>query len=206
MDRVSTKAMLPPHLSCSRRMGRRFLVGTAFVLALAGCGGSSSNGEAKKPAEQVVADAQKAALGASSVHVTGTIRDNGTPLRMNVTIVKGKGGKGTLAENGLTFQLIRIGDTAYIRGSEAFLKQFAGPAAAVLLQGKWLKGSATSGWLPAVTPLTQPDQLFKAALGQHGKLKNNGEVALKGDQAVEIEDTTQGVKLYAAGSGDPYLI
>jgi hypothetical protein len=187
-------------------MGRRFLVGTAVVLALAGCGGSSSNGEAKKSAEQVVTDAQKAALGASSVHVTGTIRDNGTPLKMDVTIVKDKGGKGTLSENGLKFELIRIGDTAYIRGSDAFLKQFAGPAAAALLQGKWLKGSATSGQLAALTPLTDADQLFKAALGQHGKLKNNGEVDYNGDQAVEIHDTTQGGKLYVASNGDPFPI
>src|SRR3954447_952464 len=206
MDRVSTTAMLPPLLSCSRRMGRRFLVGTAIALALAGCGGSSSNGEAKKPAEQVVADAKKAALGASSVHVTGTIRDNGTPLKIDVTIANGKGGKGTLAEHGLTFDLVRIGETAYIRGSDAFLKQFAGPAAAALLHGKWLKGSATSGQLAALTPLTDADQLFKAALGQHGKLKNNGEVDFNGDRAVEIEDTTQGGKLYVAANGNPFPI
>src|SRR3954451_321826 len=117
--------MLPPGLACSPRMGRRLLVGTAIALALAGCGGSSSNGEAKKPADQVVADAQKAALAGSSVHVTGTITDNGTPLKLDMTLVKDKGGKGTLSENGLKFELVRVGDTAYIRGSDAFWKQFA---------------------------------------------------------------------------------
>src|SRR5881397_4025628 len=114
--------MLPPRLACSPRMRRRFLVGAAAVLALAGCGGSSSNGESKKSADQIVADAQKAALAASSVHVTGTITDNGMPLRLDMTIVKDRGGKGTLSESGATFELVRIGDTAYLRGSDAFLK------------------------------------------------------------------------------------
>lgn len=180
--------------------------GAALVVALAGCGGSSSNGEAKKTADQVVADAQKAALAASSVHVTGTITDNGRPLKVNLVIVQGKRGKGTLSEQGLTFQLVRIGDVAYIKGSDAFLKQFAGAAAATLFHDRWLKGSAKSGELAALAPLTDADQLFKAALGQHGKLANRGETQYRGQKAVEIADTTQGGKLYVAAEGDPYPI
>lgn len=184
-------------------MGRRLLIGLAVVVALAGCGGSSSNGEAKKSAEQVVADAKKAAVNASSVHVSGNITDNGTPLRIDLTLVKPQKGKGSLAEQGLKFDVIRVGDTVYIRGSEAFLKQFAGAAAATLLKGKWLKGSATNSQFAALAPLTDAQQLFKAALGQHGKLKNNGEVTFQGQKAIEIVDTTQGGKLYVAATGDP---
>src|SRR5438045_9008151 len=114
-------------------MGRRLLVGAALVVAVAGCGGSSSNGEAKKTAEQVVADAQKAAVAASSVHVSGSIVDNGTPAAIDLTLVKGKGGKGKLSESGLKFELVRVVDTAYIKGSSAFLKKFAGAGAAPLL-------------------------------------------------------------------------
>jgi hypothetical protein len=187
-------------------MGRRLLIGVAVVVALAGCGGSSSNGEAKKSADQVVADAQKAANNASSVHVTGNITDNGTPLALDLTLVKPKKGKGTLSEQGLKFDVIRVGDTVYIRGSQAFLKQFAGPGAAALLKGKWLKGSATSSQLAALAPLTDQEQLFKAALGQHGKLANKGEVEFQGQKVVEIDDTTQGGKLYVAATGDPFPV
>jgi hypothetical protein len=184
-------------------MGRRALVLAGVVLALAGCGGSSSNGEAKKSAEQVVSDAQKAALAASSVHVTGNVTDNGTPLTLDLTIVKDKGGKGTFAENGLSFDVVRIGDTVYIKGSKAFLEQFAGATAAQLFAGKWLKGSATDGQLSALTPLTDAQQLFKAALGNHGKLANKGETDLDGKKVVAIVDTTQGGTLYVAATGDP---
>jgi hypothetical protein len=184
-------------------MGRRLLVGLAVVVGFAGCGGSSSNGEAKKSAEQVVADAQKAAVGASSVHVTGHITDNGTPLAIDLTLLKGKKGKGNLSEQGLKFDVIRVGDTVYIRGSDAFLKQFAGADAAALLHGKWLKGSATKSQFAALAPLTDESQLFKAALGQHGKLTNKGETTFQGQKVVEIVDTTQGGKLYVAAAGDP---
>ena len=172
-------------------------------MALAGCGGSSSNGESKKTADQVVADAQKAALAASSVHVKGTITDNGTPLKIDLTIIKGKGGKGTLSETGLTFELVRIGGTAYIKGSDAFLRKFAGAGAAALFHDKWLKGSASSGQLASLTPLTDADKLIKAALGQHGKLANKGETDYQGQKVVEIDDTTQGGRLYVAAKGDP---
>jgi hypothetical protein len=184
-------------------MGRRALIGLAVVVLLAGCGGSSSNGEAKKSAEQVVSDAQQAAINASSVHVTGSITDNGTPLTLDLTLVKGQKGKGTLAERGLKFDLIRVGDTVYIKGSDAFLKQFAGAGAATLLHDKWLKGSATNGQLAALAPLTDAEALFKAALGQHGKLANKGETDFQGQKVVEIDDTTQGGKLYVAATGDP---
>jgi hypothetical protein len=188
-------------------MARRFLLAAALVGALAGCGGSSSNGEAKKTADQVVADAQKAALSASSVHVSGTITDNGTPLAVDLTIVKGKGGKGTLSESGLTFQLVRIGDTAYIKGSEAFLRKFAGAGAATLFHDKWLKGSASTGRLAALAPLTDAEKLIKAALGQHGTLANKGETDYKGEKVVEIDDTTQqGGRLYVAATGDPFPV
>jgi len=179
------------------------LVGLAVVVGLAGCGGSSSNGEAKKSPEQVVADAQKAAVGASSVHVTGHITDNGTPLAIDLTLLKDKKGKGNLSEQGLKFDVIRIGDTVYIRGSDAFLKQFAGAGAAALLHGEWLKGSATKSQFAALAPLTDESQLFKAALGQHGKLANKGETTFQGQKVVEIVDTTQGGKLYVAAAGAP---
>jgi hypothetical protein len=183
----------------------RWPAAAALVLVAAACGGgSSSNGEAKKPAEQVVADARKAATAATSVHMTGRITDEGKPLTLDLVLVKGRGGKGTMTENGLRFALVRIGDDAYVRGSDAFLRAFGGSAAAAqLLHGRWLKGSATSGALAALTPLTDPEQLFKGALGNHGKLVNRGETELNGQKVVEIDDTTQGGRLYVAAEGGP---
>jgi hypothetical protein len=184
------------------------MLAAALLLVLAGCGGgSSSNGEARKPAEQVVEDARRAAVAATSVHMRGRITDEGKPLSLDLVLVKGRGGKGTMSENGLRFELVRVGDAAYIRGSDAFVKALAGSdAAATLVHGRWLKGSASSGELAALTPLTDPEQLFEGALGNHGKLENRGEVELNGQKVVEIADTTQGGKLYVAAEGEPLPI
>lgn len=180
-----------------------------MVVLAGGCGGGSgakSNGEATKSAAQVVADAQKAAVSASAVHVSGSIDDAGKPLTLDLQIVKDKGGKGTMAENGLSFDVVRVGDTAYIQGSDAFWQKFGGAAAAQLLRGRWLKGSATSGNLAALTQLTDISKLFKASLGGHGTLKNGGETTYKGQKAIAITDTTQGGTMYVSATGTPYPI
>jgi hypothetical protein len=189
-------------------MGRSALLVVGFAaLLLSACGGGSkSNGEAKKNPEQVVADAQKAAIAADTVHVSGSIVDVGQRLTLDLELAQGKGGKGTMSEQGRTFEIVRLGDKAYLRGSDAFLRQFAGSAVARLLHGRWLEGSATSGRLGALAPLTDIERLFKATLGSHGTLKNDGQTTYRGQDVVAIRDTTQGGTLYVAAEGTPYPV
>ena len=176
------------------------------VLVVAGCGsGRKTNGEAQKTAAQVVADAQHAAGGAPLVHVVGSGTDNGRPLKIDLWVGDQKA-KGHLEENGLGFDVVRVGDDEYIKGSDAFLKQFAGAGVAALLHDKWLKGSATHGQLAALASLTDKATLFKGILGQHGKIENRGETAFNGQKVVEIRDTTQGGSLYVASTGTPYPV
>jgi hypothetical protein len=182
------------------------VLGLLVVVAVAGCGGgSSSNGEAKKTAAQVVTDAKNAALAATIVHVTGQGTDNGAPLKIDLWIGDRKG-KGHLEEDGVAFDVIRLGDTTYIKGGSAFLTKFANPAAAALLHDKWLKAPATTGRLAAVASLTDKRQFFSGVLGQHGKVENKGETDYKGQKAVEIRDTTQGGSLFVAATGTPYPV
>ena len=187
-------------------MARRLVLALLVVVGVAGCGGgSSSNGEAKKPAGQVIADAKSAALDAELVHVTGRGTDNGAPLKIDLWIGNGKG-KGHLEEDGLDFDVVRIGDTAYIKGGSAFLTKFAGAGAAALLHDTWLKAPATTGRLAALASLTDKQQFFKGVLGQHGKVENKGETDYKGQKAVEIRDATQGGSLFVAATGTPYPV
>jgi hypothetical protein len=187
-------------------MGRRLVLVAVAVLTLAACGGGTkSNGEASKAAAQVVADAQQAAVSATIVHVVGSGTDNGQPLKIDLWVGDHKA-KGHLEENGLGFDVIRIGDDEYIKGSDAFLKQFAGAGVATLLHDKWLKGSATKGQLAALASLTDKSTLFRGILGQHGKIENKGETDYQGQKVVEIRDTTQGGSLYVASTGTPYPV
>jgi hypothetical protein len=184
------------------------LVLTAAVLA--GCGSSKQaappNGEASKPAARVLADARAAATGASSAHVSGSITSNGTPITLDLTTARGKGAKGSMSTNKLTFDIVRIGDTVYIKGSDAFYEHFAGATVAHLLHGKWLKAPATSGRLKSLAPLTSLGALFAGISAHHGKLANDGKTTYKGTDVVAIRDTSDGSKLYVAATGKPYPV
>jgi hypothetical protein len=182
------------------------IVGLTVLVAGCGGSGSKSNGEAKKAASQVLADALAAAQGASGVHVSGSIVSGGEPLTLDLGLDKGTGGSGTMSENGLSFQLIRVGGKAYIKGSDAFYKKFAGAGAAQLLHGKWLEGSATTGNLAALTSLTDISKLFNGALASHGKLSNGGETTYKEQKVVAIKDTSKDGILYVAATGTPYPV
>ena len=77
-----------------------------------------------------MAAAKTAVDGASSVHVSGSTVTGGTPITLDLSLVTGKGGRGQLAENGLSFELVEVDGSLYINGSSAFYTHFAGPAAA----------------------------------------------------------------------------
>ena len=187
-------------------MARRLALALLAVLAVAGCGGGTkSNGEAGKSAQQVVKDAQSAAVAATLVHVVGQGTDNGSPLKIDLWVGNGKG-KGHLEESGLGFDVVRIGGVVYIKGGSAFLTKFAGAGAAALLHDRWLKGSATTGQLASLASLTDKKQFFEGVLGQHGKVENKGETDYHGTKAVEIRDTTQGGSLFVAATGTPYPV
>ena len=186
------------------------LVLTAVLLA--GCGGgggkkeSASNGEASKPPAQVLADVKAAATKAASAHVAGSIVSNGTPIKLDLSTARGKGAKGSMSTNGLSFDLVRVGDTLYIKGSDEFYKHFAGAAVAQLLQGKWLKASATQGQLKSLAPLTNIGALFAGISANHGKLASEGATTYKGQKVAEIRDTSDNSKLYVAATGKPYPV
>lgn len=184
------------------------LVLTAALLA--GCGSSkkesASNGEASKSPTQVLADAKAAATNAASAHVAGSIVSGGTPISLDLSMARGKGAKGSMSTNGLSFDLVRVGDTVYIKGSDEFYKHFAGAAVAQLLHGNWLKASATQGQLKSLAPLTSIGALFTGISTHHGKLASEGTTTYHGQKVAEIRDTSDNSKLYVAATGKPYPV
>lgn len=194
---------------------RLFPAATLAALALAaavvaGCGssssGSSENGVAAKSPTEILKASKAAADSASAVHVAGSMVSGGAPITLDLHLVAGKGGKGKISENGLSFELIQLNGTAYISGSSEFYKHFAGPAAAQLLQGKWLKASSTSGSLATLASLTDLKKLIDAALTQNGTLTKGAKTTISGQPAITVTDTTQNGSLYVATTGQPYPI
>lgn len=182
----------------------------ASALALAGCGGSSksngaSNGIESKSPEAIVSAASSALQSVSSVHVSGSMVSEGSPIKLDLTLASGKGGRGQLTENGLSFRIIAIAQTVYINGSDAFWRHFGGAAAEQLFHGKWLKSPA-SGQLGSIAELTNLHTLFTKLLAGHGKLAKGSSTTVAGKKVVAIRDTTQGGTLYVAATGKPYPV
>jgi hypothetical protein len=179
------------------------------ALVLAGCGGSgdsSSNGIASKTPTEILAAATAAANSASSVHVSGSIVSGGSPITLDLELVAGKGGRGQISEDGLSFNLIQVGGTAYISGSPAFYSHFGGPTAEKLLAGKWLKAPASSGSFSSLGSLTDLDQLLGTALSDHGALTKGPTTTIDGQQVLSVTDASHGGILYVATTGKPYPI
>jgi hypothetical protein len=181
------------------------------LAALAGCGSTSSgNGVASKSPAEIVAAAKAAADGASSVHVTGSTVAAGAPITLDLRLVAGQGGSGQLTENGLSFELIELGGTVYIKGSPAFYSHFAGSSAAQLLQGKWLKAPVSDSSFAGLSSLTGLrgllDSVLSAALARPQTLVKTGTTTVAGRAAVGVRDTSQSGTLYVATTGPAYPI
>jgi hypothetical protein len=177
------------------------------LVAIAGCGDSSSgNGVASKTPAEILAATKAAADSASSVRVAGALSSGGSPITLNLSLVAGHGGRGQVSEGGLAFELIVIDSTVYIKGSPAFYSHFGGAAAAQLFQGKWLKASVSSGELASLASLTNLGKLLDQALAGHGTLAKGATTTVSGQPVIELRDTAKDGSLYVATTGQPYPI
>jgi hypothetical protein len=177
------------------------------IAALAGCGGSSSgNGVASKSANEILAATKAAASAATSVHVSGTLSSHGTPITLDMSLAAGKGGKGKLSENGLSFELIVVDETIYIKGSSAFYDHFGGSAAAQVFQGKWLKAPAGQGELASLASLANLGKILDQSLASTGTLAKGSTSTVNGQSAIELTDSTKSGSLFVATTGEPYPV
>ncbi|HWY89520.1 MAG TPA: hypothetical protein VNY31_02510 [Solirubrobacteraceae bacterium] len=181
------------------------------ALAIAGCSsasssGSSGNGVSSKSPTEILAASKAAADSASSVHVAGTLINNGTRITLNLSLASGHGGRGQISQNNLSFKLIVIGNTIYIKGSPAFYSHFGGTAAAQLFQGKWLKAPVSGGELGSLAALTNFGQLIDQSLTSQGTLTKGATTTVAGASAVELRDTSHNGSLFVASTGKPYPV
>jgi hypothetical protein len=177
------------------------------LLLLAGCGGKKGpkdNGVAKMSPTDAIAQVKKDVATATSVHIVGVGSTGGSPLALNLKLVKGKGGAGHITVNGLSFDIIRIADKAYFKGTSSFWSHFGGTAAAQLFKGKWLMAPANKGQLASFTPLTNITALTNQVLSTHGTLKMGETTEINGQPAVAIIDQTNGGTLYVATTGPAF--
>jgi hypothetical protein len=179
--------------------------GASVAVAVAGCGGASDNGVAAKSPDAIVTAATNAVSGVKSVHVSGTVSSNGSPITLDLSLVAGKGGGGEMSESGLSFKIVDVNNVVYLNGSDAFWRHVGGNAAAQLFHGKWLRAPA-SGQFASIAALTDVRTLFSKLLSSHGTLAKDGTSTVAGQKVIAVRDTTMGGTLYVATTGPSYPI
>lgn len=188
-------------------MARRGLIVLAALVALLGAcgGGSSSNGEAGKTPKQILADARRAARDAGSFRVKGTIDDAGQAIRLDLHVGR-DGGTGSMTVQGSKIDVIRIGDTVYLRTGSAFYEKVgAGKSVGQLLAGKWLKAPATSASFRDLARLTDVDRFMTLALDPGGTVTKGDETTVDGQKTIELK-SSKGGSLFVATTGKPYPV
>jgi hypothetical protein len=177
----------------------------AAGIAACGSGGPASNGVASKSPAAIVTAASTAVDGLKSVRIAGSLVSGTTPITLNLDLVAGKGASGSMSENGLSFQIIAIGNAVYISGSQAFWTHTGGAAMAALFKGKWLQTTA-SGNFSSLSTLTNVHDLFPKLLGSSTAVVKGATSTVRGQKVVAITDAAKSSTLYVATTGPPYPI
>jgi hypothetical protein len=195
------------------RLVSRLRCATAFAAAVAvlgGCGTSTGNGNgngvASRAPAQIVAAAEAAATSAATVHVMGSIVHEGKPIWLNVELVADKGGKGRLAQDGHSLDVVQVDSDVYLKANEAFYDDVLGPPAARLLRGRWLKASNASGDFAPLAALTSLSSVVRITLADHGALIHAPTTTIAGRRVVGVTDGAAGGTLYVAATGVPYPV
>jgi hypothetical protein len=204
----------PPQRSGGSKKPILIVAGVVVVIAaivagvlVAVTGGKSSdktalNGVQNQSGTDALTTARVALRGAKSVRLVGTVKSDGQPIRLDLTLA-GNASKGTLTINNNDVQLIKIDQSVYIKGDTDFLKTYAkGNTAAVeALNGRWLKTESTSDF-----DNFSLDGFANALKGGSGSSKVNPKVTqstLNGQKVVVISQT-DGSTLTVANTGPAY--
>jgi hypothetical protein len=108
----------------------------AAGVLVAGCG-SSSPSSGSKPASSVIPAMEAAVDHATSVHMTGLVRDDGTRIGFDIRF-HGSRLAGRMDEGGAAFEVIVLPGRSYLRVDSAFLSRLGVPATVcVTICGKY---------------------------------------------------------------------
>jgi hypothetical protein len=179
----------------------------AGLLALAGCGGSSSNGVASKSAGEILSEAVAAAKGASSVHMSGSVTSGGQSIAVDFQLAKGRGATGSMTIKGVKADLVLVGDKVYMKGSAQFWSRLGGAqgaAVAQLLKDKWIVAPA-SGQFASLAQITDVNALMTQLSKDHGTLSKGAETKVGGEKVIAVR-SSKGGTLYVATTGKPYPV
>ncbi len=182
------------------------LISLALATVLAGCGSSSNNIASKSPAE-ILAASRATALNASSVHIVSWASLGKASFKSDFELAQ-NAGRARLSILGVTSDVIRIGNTLYIKGNRAFRRQLERRIGVHLPEGAWIKAPATYPKLVGLAALTNVSHVSTTLPRSPAALSKGATTTINGQRAVELKQAARlyAGTLYIATTGNPYPI
>jgi hypothetical protein len=170
---------------------------------------SAAGGVQNASADEILAQARSTLLGARSVHAKGVVKSGSTSYRLDLRMVRKVGAAGSVAGQGSTLGVIRIGKVAYIKldpaswravtGSTTVARQFA---------GKYLKVTSSNG--AAFKPflaLTDVDRAFSSLLLPTGTVGKGPVTTVNGKRVIDLQvNGGRTGHVFVALDGPPYPV
>ncbi|WP_394816458.1 hypothetical protein [Streptomyces lancefieldiae] len=185
---------------------------------LTGCSGedpdAGTNGVGKLPADEIHTKARAVAESAEAVRLHGTVAAGGNTYTLDMRL-KPDGGTGSVAAEGTTFGLLRVGEQLFLKADAGFWSHDGGDAAAAgKLAGKYVKVPQGDPAYKKFSGFTDKDVLLGDLLTLHGTVETDGRheqagvrtVRITGGQGaggsldVSLEGTPYPLRLVRAGS------
>ncbi len=172
--------------------------------ALAGCGGSSGNGVASKSAREILAASTAAAEAASSVHIAGASAQGLLKLALDLQLSR-EAGHSQLDLLGTKFEVIRTGDTIYVKGSRRFYRQL-GLDPTRIPTDTWVKVPNVTTRSAQLASLATLHQETRQLLTTTGAVTKGASTTIDGQPVIELKTNGRlySGAIYVDTTGDPY--
>jgi hypothetical protein len=196
---------------------RRVAAGIASVViaaVTAACGSSASstpasNGIVSKTPAQIVTAVTHAMRNIHTVHISGFVTGqsgatSGLRIGLDLNLVTGKGGSGTMSFDKLPVNLLANGGFVYMKAGSKFWTRFGNAAASALLANRWIRFPET-GPLASFAKLVNVTTLFTQAHVDAGTAKA-GTAKVDGQTVLVLRNATKNTRAYIATTGSPVLV
>jgi hypothetical protein len=172
----------------------------AGAVAIAGCGSSASsgsstpqphasgNGEASKPAAQILSDAAHAVRAAGSYSLRAAVTQNGRRLRLTLLTTGPTSFEMGYGQGASVAHVIELARAFYVNGNDAFWRPHLG-ARAPLAAGRWFQ-VPPSAMRKTISDLGHlaPATISRCITEDHGTLRVVGMTTVDGQRAILIKD------------------
>ncbi|MEU1279890.1 hypothetical protein [Streptomyces sp. NPDC005805] len=201
----------------ARRAALAVALCAGLSAGLTACGedpDAGTNGVGRLSAQEIETKARAAADAAASVRLSGTLVSKGGTYKLNMRL-KHEGATGSVTSKDNTFELLRIGDSLFLKADAGFWshadgKQDAEPTeadveAAQKLGDKYVKVPEGDPSYKQFRGFTDMDVLLDGLLGMQGKLSKGDRTEVGGVKTIKVLAAEgEGGVLDVSLIGEPY--